>query len=228
MKKFLWALRWDFIRQVRYNIAFIVLGVTLVYLGVLELIPFGEFKPWVLTFILYTDPTILGMLFVGSLLLFEQSEGTLSAIVVTPLQRSHYLWSKALSLTVMALLSSIAIVAGSYGWQFNWMYLILGVVLSSLLFSFIGLCVVFYVRSFNAYIIRLVIYFLPLSLPLLNFLEVTDTFWFYLIPTQATLLLLEGSFNGIAPWQAIYSIAYLTIATVVVHWGALRIFRKKY
>lgn len=225
MKKLLHAVRWDFIRQFRYNIAGIMAVVTALYIGLLYALPLEDPAP-LLLFLIFNDPVVLGMIFIGSLVLFEKSDGTLQALVVTPLENWKYLWSKAISLTSIALLASFAMAISVYAANFNWLVLFLAVALSSVLYIFLGIIVVWHCRSFNEYIIRLAIYFIPLSLPLLNFLQITDTYLWYLFPTQATLLLLEAAFAPVAAWKIIYAFVYLILCGSAAFYTALQMFKR--
>lgn len=226
MKHLLTALRWDFIRQWRYNIVGIMLVITLLYVGLLYFLPLENKDP-LLIFLIFNDPTALGMLFIGSLVLFEKGDGTLQALVVTPLRKWQYLWSKAISLTVIATGASLLMAWLSHGWSTQILWLVIGVGLTSLLFVFLGIIVVAGCQSFNQYLLRLAIYFIPLSLPLLNFVGYTDTYWWYFFPTQATLLLLEASFSNLPVWKIAYSIGCLLIWIAGTFWVANRVFQKE-
>lgn len=226
MKHLLSALRWDFIRQWRYNIIGIMLVITALYVSLLYFLPLEDKDP-LLIFLIFNDPTALGMLFIGSLVLFEKSDGTLQALVVTPLRRWQYLWSKAISLTVIATGASLLMAWLGHGWSTQIIWLITGVGLTSLLFVFLGVIVVAGCQSFNQYLLRLAIYFIPLSLPLLNFVGFTDTYLWYFFPTQATLLLLEASFSTIPAWEIGYSILCLVIWTIGTFIVANRVFKKE-
>ena len=46
------------------------------------------------------------LLYVAGLILFEKDEGTLKAIIVSPLRTSEYLWSKIITLTALATLEA--------------------------------------------------------------------------------------------------------------------------
>jgi len=226
MKNLLTALRWDFIRQIRYNIVGIMLVVTALYIGLLYFLPFENKNP-LLVFLIFNDPTALGMIFIGSLILFEKGDGTLQALVVTPLKPQEYIFSKAISLSVIATGASLLMALFTNGWSTNIALLVIGVFLTSTLFIFLGIVIVAGCTSFNQYMVRMVVYFIPLALPLLNFLGVTDTYWWYLFPTQGTLLLLEAALGDIPSWQIAYSIVCLLIWNVSIYFFALKIFKNE-
>jgi len=225
MKRLLAALRWDFTRQLRYNIIGIMLVVSALYIGLFYFLPLDDKVP-LLMFLIFNDPTALGMIFIGSLILFEKGDGTLQALVVTPLKHWEYILSKAISLTTIATGASLLMALLSHGLSTNVIYLILSVALTSMVFVFLGIIAVAGCRTFNQYLLRLVLYLIPLSLPLLNFVGVTDTLWWYIFPTQGTLLLLEASFKDIATWKIAYSILCLLIWNALVFYFALKVFKK--
>ena len=222
----LWSiLRWDFIKAVRYNIVAVSIVITILYVGLFLFLPMEQLDA-LLIVLIFNDPVGLGMAFIGSLVLFEKGDRTLEALIVTPIRKSHYLMSKAISLTVLTLGISTAMAIAGHGWVFNYGYFIIGVTLSSLFFSFFGFMIVSSCKSFNEYIIKMAVWLLPIALPMLNFINVTDTLLWYILPTQATLILLEASFGPMETWKIIYSIIYLSISTGVCFYVALRAFEK--
>lgn len=222
MKRFIHHLKWDFVLQIRYRIVSVVVIITVLYMLVFSSLP----KAWlgdeamnqVLILLILSDPVMLGFMFIGALVLFEKSANTLSALVITPMQPWQYLWSKASTLTIIALFCGLVMAAIGYVGNINYGLLICGIILSSLLFVFIGFVGVARVKTFNQYIIILPLAITPLCFPILNFLGITDTYLWYIIPTQASLLLLGGSFRPIETWKIIYSVIFLSISV----WGAYK------
>jgi fluoroquinolone transport system permease protein len=224
MNRLYTAFKWDLIRQIRYQILTAALVVTALYILVFLNLPW-ERKDKLLVFLIFNDPAPLGMLFIGSLVLFEKTDRTLEALVVTPLRPWQYLWAKALSLTAIALACSLAMVIAGHGPWFNYGLFSLALVLTSLLFVFLGFVLVAPCRSFNEYVIKMGFSLIPMALPFLNYFEVTDTYWWYIIPSQGTLLLMEASLaGGVAGWEVAYSIIYLALACAVSFRLALRAF----
>lgn len=221
MKKFLAAFRWDLFRQMKYNIVGVTVGVTILYLAILYFVPLeGASLDLLLVVLIFNDPAALGVLFVGALVLFEQTDRTFFALAVSPLTPDAYLWSKALSLSLIAVVASSAMAVVGHGWQFYWGIFLLGLTLSSILYIFLGFVVVASCESFNQYILRVALYLLPIGLPLLNLFEFTGTYWLYLIPSQATLILLQASFISFPLGEVLYAIVYLSLWTAVAYWLA--------
>lgn len=227
MKRLFIALKWDFLCQQRYHIFTVAVVLTMLYILVIVNIEW-EYKDKLVIFLIYNDPAALGMLFIGSLILFEKSDRTLEALVVTPIEPWQYLWSKGLSLTVIATLCSYAIAVAGHGWSFHYLYFGIAIVFTSLIFVFLGIIIVSGSRSFNEYIIKMGLWLIPIVLPFLNFIGLTDTYWWYLLPSQPGLLLMEVAFGKpLAAWQIGYGIGYLLLATGLSYYFAEKAFVEK-
>ena len=222
MKHLAFAIRWDYLRQFRYNIVYAAILVTLIYILILVNLPETPLREKLVIFLIFNDPAALGMLFIGSLFLFERSEHTLHALWVTPLSEHHYVLSKTITLSLIAVFSSLAMAMAGYGWPFNYFYFIGGIGLTATLFILLGLAAVAPCYNFNQYLFRMAAILVPTALPFLNFFEITDTLLWYVVPSQAGLLLLEAAFLPVENWQIIYSLLYLLLWNVAAFWLAVR------
>ncbi len=224
MKQLFQAIKWELILQLRYQIVSVMFFVTLLYIGLFYLLPFENIDKLLIILVL-NDPVILGMTFIGALVLFEKSSNTLEALVLTPMKPAQYLWSKAIALTLIILPFTLLMAIVGHGWRFNYLWFVLAVVLSSLVFVFFGFNLVSNAKTLNAYIIKLGIYTIPMGFPIINFLGLTDDFLpLYLIPSQATLCLLEAAFAEIETWKIIYGIVYLLLWLMGNYIVAKRVF----
>ena len=203
-------IEWDLKLEIRYQILTIALIVTILYCGIFLWFDMTTLQQLVIFFI-FSDPALLGFMFIGALVLFEKSANTLPALVVTPLKVEEYLWSKAISLTLIALGCSTAMAVAAHGFNFNFIYFFLAVTLTSLFFLFFGFIGVARVKSLNHYLIIMGNLLIPFFLPFLNYLGITDLWLFYIIPSQGSLFLLEASFTEVEFWKIIYSIICLLI-----------------
>jgi len=211
MKTLFQLIRWDLTLQLRYNIVTIAVIIAALYILLLKLLPEGNINS-LRMILLLSDPTMFGILFTGVLVLYEKDNNTLNALVVTPLKSITYLCSKAISLTLIALPITLVIASFGNDLHLNLFYLLLSVTLSSILFVFLGFIVVSRSSGFNQFIIKFALFTLPVSIPVLGLLDIFHLDLYYLIPTQATILLLKAGFGySIKFWQLIYSIIYLII-----------------
>ena len=226
MKSIIQLALWDWKIQGRYQIQTVAVVLTLLYWLLFYALPFENIDGLIIVCV-YSDPAALGMVFVGALVLFEKNERTLQAMAVSPVPGSGYLWSKALSLTVLSLFLGLAMAIAGHGWQLHYFWLAIGIILTGLFFTFIGFLAVARVNSINQYILFLFPFLVVFNLPIFNFLKITDSWLLYLLPSQGSFLLLEAGFGrDISYWQLIYSVGYLLISIVVAYRLALRAYHR--
>lgn len=223
----LWfAIKGDLLRQQRYQILSIALAITLIYIGIFYLIP-GASEDRIVQFLIFNDPVALGMLFTGAMYLFEKSENTLEAFAVTPLRASEYLGSKVITFSILGLVASLAMALAAWGWNFTKAPLIIGISLTASLFTMLGFVIVLGTRSFNEYVIKMGLWMVPVALPLLDFFGIYSSYWFYLVPTQPTILLLKASRASISHWEMSYAIIYLLLWNLLAFKWSLKQLRDK-
>lgn len=221
MNVFKALLRLDILQIWRNNIIAVALLVTSLYVLAFRLLRF-EGADVLYIILIFSDPVMLGFMFTGVLVLFEKTSGTLKAIWVSPVSADAWLWSKAIVLTALALFCSIIMAIAAKGFSFAIIPFVYSVVCTSLLFVFMGYAGVSKVNTFNQYILVLPMVFTPVSLPFLNFFGLTDTFVWYLLPTQASLILFEASFMDKSSWMdLLYAYLYLPVS-VVLAWRFAR------
>lgn len=227
LRRFTSMLRWDVQLQMRYGLYTVYAVITTLYVAGVLGVP-AHVRPVAVTFVVFSDPVFLGMFFIGALVLFEKGDGVLDALTVSPLGRREYLVSKVLSLTVLAVLSSLVVALFGHGLDFDGGLFLLGVGLSSVLFVLIGFVAVARFDTINAYLLTALVYLLPAAFPLVGFIGI-DHPLLYLIPTKATLLLLGGAFGVVGPltgWEFVYAVSYLAVWIVVAGILADRAFKR--
>lgn len=204
-------LKWDVILQSRYKIIHLsILSVIIYYMSLVAVPSINtiEFK----TLYLVMDPTLIGIMFVGALVLFEKTENTLQALIVTPMETRTYFFSKIISLTVLSLVSGFLFVFLAHGIQFHYLYMIAGIVLTSIFLILLGFLMVARCKSINEYLGLMILAFLLLFVPpLLDISGIYEHVVFYLWPSQAAFLLFDGVFGTVSFFDTAYSIIYLTI-----------------
>lgn len=214
MNRFASLLKLDMILIIRNRILHIAALITALYAGILQVLPENNFITVMITLI-FTDPVTLGFMFIGVMVLFEKGGNTLQALSVTPVRAEEYLWSKAITLTLVALVASVLMALAGVGLQFHPGFLIAAVVFSSILFVFIGFIGVSKVKTFNQYFIVIPVFMVPGFLPFLNFFNITDTWLWYLLPTQASLVLFSAAFETtvtLTRVEIIYALLYLPLS----------------
>ncbi|MBN1819353.1 MAG: ABC transporter permease [Prolixibacteraceae bacterium] len=225
MKLLLRTIRWDLRFLVRYNILTIAIVIAVIYAGIFLLFNLRG-NDDILIAVIFSDPTFMGFVFIGVLVLFEKGSNTLQALVVTPVKVWQYLFSKAIALTLVTMIICFAIIFAGHGFRFNYLMFIMATFLSSILFVFLGFIGVAKVKTFNQYIIVIPLFLMPLSLPYLGLFNVTDAFWLYLIPTNASFILFEATFESVPVTTLIYAFLYLGISIGVTYLISKRLFVK--
>ena len=209
-------IRWDLKIQVRNNILTVAILIALIYTALFLALGLRG-NDDILIALIFSDPTFMGFLFTGVLVLFEKSANTLQAIAVSPVKIWQYLFSKAISLTLISLIICFAMVFAGHGFHFNYFYFFIAIFLSSVLFIFFGFIGVAKVKTFNQYIIVIPLFIAPLSLPYLNFFGIADSWLFYILPTQASFILFRGAFEKLDPGEIIYAIGYLIFSIGILY-----------
>lgn len=226
MRRLASALACDVRLQLRNGFYYAAAFVAIIVILVFSQLPLKELK-WIVPALLFSNLMIGTFYFVGGLVLLEKAERTLDALVVTPLRPSEYLASKTLSLSGLALAENLAIVALAYGTDFKLLPALAGMALISVLYALLGFAIVIRYDSINEYLLPSFFYTLLISLPMIDYFELWQSWVFYLHPMQAPLLLLKAAFLPIAGWEALYGIAYSALwIGLLMHWsgGAFRRF----
>ncbi|SER20370.1 fluoroquinolone export ABC transporter permease subunit [Piscibacillus halophilus] len=180
--------------------------VSIVYISLLLLAPTSYIEPLSIL-IIFTDPSVLGFFFVGGLVLLEKDQAIFSTLFVSPIRIHQYLMSKVLSLTLLAIASSLIIFMVIHQHHINYLPFLIAVMLCSIFFTLLGIFLAVRVDSINMFLYTSPLITIIFYLPLLNFFKLSDSIWLYLLPTQAVLTLLEGTFNSVTVLDYFYGIA---------------------
>lgn len=216
-------LKWDIRLQFRYGI--IPVYVVLTSLLVLGLQLAGQdINPDIVILLIATDPAVLGFYFIAVLVLYEKTEGVLQALVVSPLDATGYLFSKAASLSTLAVSASFAVAVSEFGLSPRIAVLLFGVLLSSLLIVFLGFVAVSRFDSINEYFLSAAVWGTILFSPILGYLGLFNTPAFYLLPFQPLLITIEAGVRSVSLWKVIYAFAYLVVGTTLTFLWARRSF----
>jgi len=224
MNELLAMLKWEFILQSRYRIIYIAFASVFLYYLMLEAVPLLNSVEMSTTF-LFFDPMLIGIMFVGALVLFEKTENTLQALIVTPLKMNTYFLSKIISLTLLSLVTGTLFLLLTQGLDFNIAFYLPGLILTSVLLILIGFIFVSRCRSLNEYLLMIMLSFVVLFLPpLLHISKIYENILFYLWPTQASFIMLKGTFTEIPLTDTIYAVSYLIIWILFCYYLATKAF----
>ena len=145
---------------------------------------------------------------VGVLLLIEQSQGTLSVVMVSPLRPAEYLASKLITLTVLALVESAIMAVVAYGLGFSFAWFVLAVVMRASMGVAVGVAVGVRFRSITRFLVPAIGLSLAFDLPNIWYFELWPSPLFYLWPSMPPLLLAKAAFVEVEPLQLVYALLY--------------------
>ena len=202
-------LKWEFTLIYRYKLIHLaILSVVIYYLS-LNIMPdinISEFH----SLFLFFDPVLIGIMFVGAMVLFEKTENTLQALIITPMQTYYYFLSKIISLTALSIITGLIFMIPSYGIDFNWFYFFSGIILSSVFLILLGFLMVARCNSINEYLLMMMLFFILLFIPpLFDLFGFYKNIIFYLWPSKASFILFSGIFGKVTLNDIIYAIMYL-------------------
>ncbi|MBN1767004.1 MAG: hypothetical protein JXR50_00375 [Prolixibacteraceae bacterium] len=158
-------IKFDVRFQLKQGFYLVYALVSALYIVILFYIPFPV-RSSVTAYLILSDTSIIGITFMGALVLLEKQQNILQSLFVTPVRLEQYLWSKAVSLTLLALLASALIAFVPGGLLSTWPVTLVAVALSSLFFSFVGLGISASAQSLNDYLAGIMLGGLILCVPL--------------------------------------------------------------
>jgi fluoroquinolone transport system permease protein len=225
MTRVLNGIKFDMIAHFRNGIFIVYALISLIYIVVIRMASNG-IKDDLSILILFSDPSFIGFFFIGAIILSEKLHKTMENLFITPLRVSEYIVSKTISLSFITVISSFAIVFFSYGLNFNPLLLFLGVLLSSFMFTLVGIALAVWVKSLNMYLWVSPLYVIIAFIPLLKFFGLYETPLFYIIPGEASLILIEAAFKDIELWKLLYAFSAQILMIIIVFQWARKAFYK--
>ncbi len=214
-------LKYDINIQLRSGYWTVYGVIALVYILVLVNLPLN-IRDEVAIGLIYMDTSVLGLIFVGALVLLENQQGVLNSLSVTPVSINKYLFSKALSLTLLsAVISSLLWIIPLWSFK-GYGFILSGVVLSSIAFTLFGLGFAAGASSFNQFLARIFIGAMVFSLPVLPMVFFPGLGWLIFLPSNAALDLF------IRVTKDSFSVIQLLDIGILIIWiFILRIFAEK-
>ncbi|MGL5677743.1 MAG: hypothetical protein ACRDDX_15205 [Cellulosilyticaceae bacterium] len=200
--------------QLKNGMYLLYVGVACFYILSMSYIPV-DYKPLALSLIIFSDPTFLGMFFVGSLFLLEKEQGIPKAIGVSPLGISRYLLGKIVSLLVISVFASVGIIIASGFTEVGWVQLVVGILLSGSLFTLGGMILATMVRNINQFLIIIGGGCMVLALPLMAYYGIWEVQLFNWIPTYSAMALIDGGMRKSGSLQDVVHSIYLLLWNVV-------------
>lgn len=218
-------LRYDLSIQLRsgYWTVYGIIG--LIYILILFNLPLN-IRDKVAIYCIFSDTSVLGLIFVGALVLLEKNQGVLNSLSVTPLSLNNYLLSKVISLTILStIISSLIWIIPL--WSFRGFAIILpGVILSSVVHIMFGLGFSAGTSSFNQFMARVILGSLILTSPVFPMLLLPKTGWLIILPMNAVVDLFYRLALGTSSYIQAVDILILFIWFFIMRLFAQKQFRK--
>jgi len=225
MKRLLAMIRWDIQLQYRQGFYIVSAFVAVVIIILLkQLPPLDWARVWPV--IILENLVVHAFYLNAGLVLLEKGEGTLEAMIVTPMRTREYLISKVVSLGVLSLFETLLIVVAVTGAGFNWLLLVVGIMLLIAFYALYGFFVVARYDSISDFILPSVAWTIWFSLPVLYFLDFWTHWLFFLHPLQAPLGLMQGAFEQIPVRHLLYGLGYSALWVVIAYFFSQRAFRQ--
>jgi fluoroquinolone transport system permease protein len=141
----------DLAFQFKYGFYFLYAVITVLYIGMLALIP-NSWRDRFAVLLIFSDPAALGLYFMGAIVLFEKSQRVLDSIAISPVKPVEYVLSKLISVAVISTIVGLTIALG-VGLSMNIVSFVIALFFSSCLFSSIGLMIAAKTSTLNRFIL---------------------------------------------------------------------------
>lgn len=216
--------KFDIIFQLKQGFYLIYAILTAIYLLILFYLP-QQVRAEVTAYLILSDTSIMGLVFVGAIVLLEKQQNILQSMFITPLKLSTYLWSKAISLTFIALAVSTAIGIIPGGMKNNIPGLFISVIGSSLFFTFLGLGISAGANTLNQYLAGIMVGGLIMVAPIVLFFLTPQIA--FIFPINAAVELLLGKILTLTFEKVLINGFILAIWTTAAYLFAYKRFEKQ-
>jgi fluoroquinolone transport system permease protein len=234
MSRLLAAMKTDMTVQVRNKLYTIGISVGVLIAGMLAWLAEPDQLGFVApaTLLLVVGGSTL--LYVAAMILFEKTEGTLDAVVVSPLRTSEYLGSKVATLTLLASVESAVMIGGGMllmrlGGEVplpNLPILAAGTALLCIVYTLVGIVSVVRYDSITEFLVPMAAIASVLQLGFLYFLGVVEHWSLLVVPTSAPAMIIYGASAELTVGQWVYAIGYTVVSIGVLAFWARRAFHR--
>ncbi len=206
--------------QFKYGFYLLFLIFSFIYIVTIKVLPIS-FQNTVGAILIFTDPTALGLIFMGAVIHFEISERTLNSICISPISPIEYLLSKVVSIALLSTFAGLLI--GIFTQTINnYISFIIGIFIGSIIFSAIGLILAFKTSSMNQFILSVVPTMIFVILPGVAYIVALESVWYLFHPGIAVSELIINGNN------AIFAVISLLLWLCIFVLLALRIVNRRF
>jgi fluoroquinolone transport system permease protein len=207
--------------QWRQGFWLVYLVFTAIYVTVLLSLP-EKNRMLVSLILILSDTTMLGVIFIGALVLLEKQQDVIQSLFVTPLEPSQYIWSKTLSLSLIAVSMSILVYLPVWHFTAYTLLLLATIAFTAGTFVLLGLGLAARIDTINQYFGLLMGVSMLLILPVLPYMLLEQHPIFLILPYVASLDLMLGALNPLPVWRIFLDIILLVAWGYIAYKFALR------
>ena len=190
-------LRNDILLQWRQGFWLVYFIVSCIYVLILLNIP-SEHRMLVALLMILSDTTMLGILFIGAIVLLEKQQSVIHSLFVTPLQPSIYILSKSISLSLIAIAMSVLVYLPVGAFSVHTILIFATTVLTAGIFVMCGIGIAANVNTINQYFGNLMLFSMLIMIPVVPYLLLDRHPAFLLLPYIASLDIMLAPFSGIS------------------------------
>jgi fluoroquinolone transport system permease protein len=218
-------IKWQFLIFQRNNIVTMIVGITAFYVLIIYLIKDFAGIEKLITLLIYNDPALVGFIFIGISIILEKDQEVLPALFVTPLNFHLYLIPRIITLSAIGFFGALMMVLTATGTSFNFLHFSIGAFSTSVLFCLLGIFIVSYTTEILHFLLRAIPLLIFMSLPLLNYFELTNFSFLKLFPVQGGLNLMVNSYRELPDArEIIFGYASIAVWTPLLYWLVSRNF----
>lgn len=180
---------WDMRFQAKYGFYLLYAILTAIYTIVLFAIP-DSWQEKTAAILIFSDPASMGLFFMGAIVLLEKNQHTPCAFAVSPVHTIEYIIAKMGSLSAISLVVAdiLALVANVR----NLHIVMIGTVVSSAIFTLLGIIIATKINSLNQFILWTVPIEIVCFVPaILHLFKITPA-WFRYYPINVCMDMVSG------------------------------------
>jgi fluoroquinolone transport system permease protein len=214
-------LKKEIILQWRQGFWLVYFVFTAIYVTVLLSLP-EKNRMLVSLILILSDTTMLGVIFIGALVLLEKQQAVIQSLFVTPLEPSQYIWSKTISLSLIAISMSILVYLPVWHFSAYTPLLLATIAFTAGTFVLLGLGLAARIHTINQYFGLLMGVTMLLILPVLPYMLLEQHPIFLILPYVASLDLMLGALNPLPVWRILLDIVLLVVWGYIAYRYAIR------
>lgn len=225
MKNFVAAMKLDTKNYYRSGIFFVYAIVTIIYIVIIDIFPIG-IKEQVALYVILTDPTVLGLFFIGSILMQEKEQGVVDYQVITPISNKLILLSKSILLGLVGLISALSILLVTRV-KIDFVGFSVSLMIISLCFSFLGVWVGVTCQTTNQYFGKIIPVMILMVLPCLGVLGFPGHKLLLIFPGYLALEIMKDIFENQVTVFTIFELIGMSTYMIIFWKAATKSFEKR-